>query len=82
MCMNQEVEENNINNTIVVIIDGYVYDLTTFADTHPGGRKILERYNGLDATELFYSNEIHNSEWVKEILELYCLGTVTSMPCR
>ena len=28
--------------------------MTEFAPSHPGGREILEKYNGLDATDAFY----------------------------
>ena len=38
-------------NKIIVILFGRQFDLTEFADSHPGGRAILEEYNGKDATE-------------------------------
>ena len=35
---------------IVIILFDAVYDLTNFADGHPGGRDILLQNVGLDAT--------------------------------
>jgi cytochrome b involved in lipid metabolism len=34
---------------IVVLFEG-VYDLTKFAEGHPGGKDILEKFNGKNST--------------------------------
>lgn len=36
-----------------IIINKAKYDLSGFADRHPGGKRILEAYDGLDATDVF-----------------------------
>ena len=36
-----------------MLINGEVYDVRTFADIHPGGKRILLQSAGTDATELF-----------------------------
>lgn len=35
------------------IVDGKVYDLTEFADEHPGGAELVHKYAGRDATKEF-----------------------------
>ncbi len=35
------------------IVDGKVYDLTDFADEHPGGAELVHKYAGKDATKEF-----------------------------
>ena len=36
-----------------VLVDKYLYDVTTFLAEHPGGDDILLKYSGLDSTERF-----------------------------
>eukprot|EP01059_Diplonema_ambulator_P008084 TRINITY_DN17600_c0_g2_i1.p1 TRINITY_DN17600_c0_g2~~TRINITY_DN17600_c0_g2_i1.p1 ORF type:complete len:780 (+),score=335.13 TRINITY_DN17600_c0_g2_i1:45-2384(+) len=49
----QEVKEHNTNNDCWMIICGKVYDLTSFANEHPGGAAVVTEQAGLDATEPF-----------------------------
>jgi len=46
----QDLEKEKKKGRLCVIVDNRIYDLTEFKDKHPGGFKILERYNGLDAS--------------------------------
>jgi cytochrome b involved in lipid metabolism len=49
---------------------GTWYDLSVFADSHPGGKKILEKYHLEDITDVFESLSVH--EYVNiESLEKY-----------
>ena len=41
------------SSALLVAIAGVVYDLTSFADDHPGGREVLDAHRGQDATEAF-----------------------------
>jgi len=63
-----------------LLIDGYVYDVTTFIGQklHPGGSKIISQYFGQDVSDIF-----HNGESTKQhkhtpaalnLLKTYCIG--------
>ena len=45
----EEVERHNNIDDLWVVIDGEVYDLSSFAAQHPGGEKVLLRMVGRDA---------------------------------
>ncbi|KAK4058340.1 hypothetical protein OIO90_000498 [Microbotryomycetes sp. JL221] len=47
-------EHGKDSKQLWVAIEGGVYDVTEFADEHPGGKKILVNSCGVDATEKFW----------------------------
>ena len=65
MFTRKEVSTHNTDNDAWIIIRGDVYDVTDFKESHPGGKKVVMRYAGKDATEEF--EMLHN----KSILERY-----------
>lgn len=55
----QQVKEQHLER---VVIDGYVVDMTSFKERHPGGEKILRAYYGKDATQAFHGGlNLHTS---------------------
>lgn len=50
-----EVAKHNTAESLWVVIDTEVYDLTSFVDLHPGGAYVLAEVAGQDATETFYA---------------------------
>eukprot|EP00040_Diaphanoeca_grandis_P010173 m.52121 g.52121 ORF g.52121 m.52121 type:complete len:512 (-) comp21545_c0_seq1:133-1668(-) len=50
----KEVAKHNKEGDLWVTIQGNVYDLSSFADLHPGGTIPLLDYAGKDATEIFF----------------------------
>jgi delta8-fatty-acid desaturase len=53
-----------IEEECILTIDGKTYDLTKWADHHPGG-PLIRQYNGLDATHVFYA--FHSQDAVKKL---------------
>lgn len=56
-----EVAERSSVDNCWTIIDGNVYDLTTYIDRHPGGAEILEAC-GVDGSRLFNNRETDDGE--------------------
>ncbi|XP_055280106.1 fatty acid desaturase 2-like protein FADS2B isoform X2 [Moschus berezovskii] len=49
----QEVQRHNQETDQWLVINRKVYDVTGWADRHPGGRQVLNHYAGEDATDVF-----------------------------
>lgn len=69
----EEVAKNNSLESLWCIVDHRVYDLTDFADAHPGGSVVLAQVAGTDATTAFYN--LHRNEVIQKYHTL-CIGTV------
>merc|ERR1711991_1230197 len=65
-----DVAQHNTLDDFWLIIHDKVYDVTTFAQAHPGG-PVFEPYAGLDATDVF---DAMHPEWVTKWLPQYCVG--------
>jgi len=57
----EEVQQHNKPGDLWIVVDANVYDLSRFADLHPGGRAVLvdSAVAGQDATEAFYGLHRH-----------------------
>ncbi|CEH13483.1 cytochrome b5 [Ceraceosorus bombacis] len=60
-----EIKKHNSEESIWVVIDGGVYDMTSFLDDHPGGKKPVLRMSGKDASEAFWT--YHNEKILSKI---------------
>ena len=72
----EEVEKHNKEGDCWLIIDNNIYDVTEFANIHPGGKQLLYSVGGQDATEYFY--ELHREEILLEVGDEYVIGTLVS----
>ena len=45
------VAQHNTDDSLWVVVGDSVYDVTDFAASHPGGRKIIRKYAGKVATD-------------------------------
>ncbi|KAE9369914.1 acyl-CoA dehydrogenase [Stipitochalara longipes BDJ] len=59
-----DVAAHNKPNDLYIVVDEDVYDLTKFQDEHPGGKKILTRVAGKDASKQFW--KYHNEGILKK----------------
>jgi len=71
-----ELERHNTPQDLLLAVRGGVYDLTRFADKHPGGRKMLHLAAGRDATVLFECYHPDTSK-VEPVLAKYKVGELT-----
>ncbi|KAJ3187949.1 hypothetical protein HDU85_006342 [Gaertneriomyces sp. JEL0708] len=69
-----EVAAHNKEDDLWIIIDGRVYDISRFADLHPGGLTVLLDVAGKDATEEFYG--LHRQSVLSKFGPKYEIGTV------
>jgi sulfite reductase alpha subunit-like flavoprotein len=69
---------NDAESGYWMIIDRVVYDLTEFADLHPGGRRVVEAYAGMDATH-GYARAHHQRPEVDAMREMYRIGTLRTL---
>ncbi|XP_036282422.1 fatty acid desaturase 2-like protein FADS2B isoform X8 [Pipistrellus kuhlii] len=49
----QEIQRHNQEADQWLVINRKVYDVTSWADRHPGGHRVLHHYAGEDATDVF-----------------------------
>ncbi|KAL2807960.1 FMN-dependent dehydrogenase-domain-containing protein [Aspergillus granulosus] len=71
----QEILRHDIPDDCWLVISGEVWDLTSFANEHPGGAAAILKYAGHDATEPFL--EVHAASLIRENLPLsYLKGNI------
>ncbi|KAL1304109.1 hypothetical protein AAFC00_000541 [Neodothiora populina] len=71
-----DVSSHNKTDSLWIIVDEDVYDLTKFQDEHPGGKKILQRVAGKDAGKQFW--KYHNEGILKKYKGQLQVGSLDS----
>jgi cytochrome b involved in lipid metabolism len=72
----EEVSKHNTENSLWLVIDKCVYDVTAFLRSHPGG-DILLNYGGQNATESFDEIEGHGmNPKIGDLMAHMCIGIV------
>lgn len=69
-----EVSKHNSLESLWVSYKGKVYDVTEFAQAHPGGAKNLLLAAGKDLAPFWGLYQQHSADHVQEILARYCIG--------
>lgn len=69
-----EVSKHNESNDCWIVMNGKVYDVSSFMDEHPGGDEVLLAVTGKDATTDF--DDIGHSESAKELVQKYLIGEI------
>jgi cytochrome b involved in lipid metabolism len=70
----EEVAKHNKSDDCWIIVDGYVYDVTTYVEEHPGGDSILNNAGG-DCTEGVHGPQHPVSMF--DVLALYKIGELS-----
>ena len=61
-------------NKVIIIIDDYKFDVTEYLYEHPGGKKILKKFNNKDATKAFNEVRGHSDGYCLGLLDKFCIG--------
>ncbi|ODV91331.1 hypothetical protein CANCADRAFT_122631 [Tortispora caseinolytica NRRL Y-17796] len=69
-----ELAKHNTEKDLWIAIEGDVFDLTKFQDIHPGGKRILKRVAGKDATKFFW--KYHNDKILKKYKPKLQIGSL------
>ncbi|OLP98306.1 Cytochrome B5 isoform D [Symbiodinium microadriaticum] len=69
-----EVAKHNSRESIWVIIDGRVYDLTRYVDKHPGGHLMIENMAGKDCLGTDAFANYHTARVYKHMLPPMLIG--------
>lgn len=68
-----EINEHLGKDSVWLIIDNKVLNLTKFIDKHPGGTEVLIKFIGKDVTQLFH--QIHSMD-AKQMIDNYKIGEI------
>jgi len=61
----------------LVVISGFIHDVSTFIDEHPGGRAFIKTRLGKDATTAFFGGVYDHSNGANNLLAQYRVGIIS-----
>ncbi|KAI9856090.1 MAG: hypothetical protein M1824_005685 [Vezdaea acicularis] len=81
--MSKSFSQNDVSahsnpDNLWIIVDQDVYDMTKFQEEHPGGKKILQRVGGKDASKQFW--KYHNEAILKKYKSQLQIGSLDTKP--
>lgn len=62
-----------------IVIDGSIYDVSTWCDSHPGGQLVLLHGRGRDMSEAFHA---YHPAWVRQRLPAFKIGQLADSSCH
>ena len=74
----QDVAAHSKPDDLFIVVDEDVYDMTKFQEEHPGGKKILQRVGGKDASKQFW--KYHNESILKKYKKQLQVGSLNTKP--
>mmetsp|Transcript_117274 Transcript_117274/g.175120 ORF Transcript_117274/g.175120 Transcript_117274/m.175120 type:complete len:433 (+) Transcript_117274:3-1301(+) len=74
----EEVAQHNSPESLWLIINNNVVDVTDFLANHPGGEEVLLDMAGGDATTAFA--DVNHSEHAKKLVEKFTIGSIVDHP--
>ncbi|GAV78761.1 Cyt-b5 domain-containing protein [Cephalotus follicularis] len=74
----QETSLHNTKDDCWIVIDGKVYDVSSYLDEHPGGDDVILVATGKDATDEF--EDAGHSKDARELMETFCIGELDPSP--
>ncbi|CAA0833051.1 Cytochrome b5 isoform A [Striga hermonthica] len=74
----EEASQHNTSEDCWIVIDGKVYDVSSYLDEHPGGDDVLLRATGKDATEEF--EDAGHSKTARDQMEQFFIGELDQLP--
>ena len=72
----EEVRKHCTRQSCWVVVDGFVYDVTNWLESHPGGAVVLLQTAGFDATDVF--NAYHDPGTVMKKMKCFRIGEVAN----
>merc|ERR1719199_2224059 len=69
-----EVQRHTTKESLWVLIDGKVYDVTPFLDVHPGGGQLIVDAAGTDATSVFERTHAEGLRYSLRLLNQFFIG--------
>ncbi|UZJ51615.1 hypothetical protein CBS101457_000935 [Exobasidium rhododendri] len=70
----EQLNEHKSQGDLWLLVEGKVYDLSKFADEHPGGDEVLLSEAGKDATEAF--EDVGHSDDARSLLPNMLVGSM------
>ncbi|GAA5977379.1 hypothetical protein JCM10908_004958 [Rhodotorula pacifica] len=61
----------------LMVIGGFIHDVSTFIDEHPGGRALIKTRLGRDATTAFFGGVYDHSNGAANVLARYRVGVIS-----
>jgi len=71
-----EIKQHNDKNSIWIVVNNDVYDVTEFLNEHPGGEEVLLEQAGKDASEAF--EDVGHSSDAREMMLKFKVGTLVA----